>query len=59
MKEPQLFTEDFFENRRYKYYQEHGTIYDSTTDKDVCIVYAHQGKEAILLVLNALENLQP
>jgi len=44
------------EDKRYKWYKTHGTIYDSVTDKDICIVYEHQGEEDLNLVLDALNN---
>lgn len=41
---------------KYKWYKEHGTIYNTKTDKDICIVYDHQNKEDLKLVLNSLNN---
>jgi ATP-dependent DNA ligase len=41
---------------KYKWYKEHRTIYNTETDKDICIVYEHQGKEDLNLVLNSLNN---
>jgi len=42
-------------DKKYKWYKTHGTIYDSSTDKDICIVYEHQGKETLKLVMDSLE----
>lgn len=44
------------DDKKYKWYKTHGTVYDSTTDRDVCIVYEHQGEEDLKLVLDSLNN---